>query len=338
VESTWLDLSAPEVVISILNSAPPSRSEAFEFLTRYSQAARLLIDVLDDILKSSRIVNLTSTKLGREDMRGLFSAAVAVEDGDLDRAVDELNTRLEGKIRAAFHLAFALQYGTGYSSQLPSSVIRRIAKQANKDTDLRRKTDPNLFYHCSRGDYAEIVNTNQHWDRIFRAVFAGMKKEDVVSQIHRSFTLDTRHAHRDKPEYFREVRQQVARSVADGKGLLELLDTTFGLALRPPGLEGTKVGAVFYVQVSFVDATMCAQSTLWKLPETLVNEIYLRLQRHSSRIELANDAAVAAALGHSSPYVCLVAAGLIKRNMITCNFEDTPSQVVFARTNPTQDS
>jgi hypothetical protein len=36
--------------------------------------------------------------------------------------------------------------------------------------------------------------------------------------------------------------------------------------------------------------------------------------------------------------VCLVAAGLIKRNMITCNFEDTPSQVVFARTNPTQDS
>ena len=333
VQTTWLELSAPEVIISVLGSPPPTRRETFDFVSRYQQSVRVLADLLDEVFKSMRIGSLVNSKLGKDDLRGLFAAAVSIEDGDLDRAIDELNTRLEEKIRSTFHMAFSLHYGPNYAAELPKSIRDRIPTGPTVGAwVLKRKADSNLFYHASRGEYAQVVNEGDHWERIFKAIFTGQNKADVVNQVHRCFTLDTRRAHRDKPEYFREVRRELVEAISYGKRLLESMDSTYRLALNPPGFVTSLQHNEVSIKISFLDQDHCSSSSSWILSEGQVSEITQRIQHHSSAVVLSSDSAVAAALGYSTPHVCLVAAAMVRKGLLEVVVEGGPDRVRFRAT------
>ena len=337
VRTTWLDVPVPDAIASLLTTTPPARSQKYEFLQRYHQSARVLLDVLNDFLKANKVVNLVDTNLSKADLRGLLVAAVSLEDGDLDRAVDELNTRLEAKIRATFHLAFSLHYGSEYTQHIPEQILKRLEEsQAKGQAVLKRKVDPNLFFHFSRSEYAELVNNKKHWRMIFESVFRPRQRDEVVLALQRSFSLDDRRAHRDRPDFFRKVREDIRSSIASGHWLLESLDNVFALALNPPGIVDTMSGDAHKIRISFVGEGQCAQSAKLRMSGVTMKEITTRLLAYPLDVELELDSSVPATFGYGLPEVCVVGALLIREGKLDVEFLDGTSLVKFVTSDSRQ--
>jgi hypothetical protein len=174
-----------------------------------------------------------------------------------------------------------------------------------------------------------MINENEYWEKIWKAIFSGKTKEEVVGAIYKSFTLDTRRAHRDKPEYFREVREEVRKSLIAAKWILESLDSIFALALNPKGFVCLVRDDAIQIQTSFIDDASASSSTPWIILKLNAKEIHSRIQHHKSEIDVTMDSAIVASFGHPLPEVCLVVATLIRKDLLKIEFVDGKSRVLF---------
>ncbi|MHA2136016.1 MAG: AAA family ATPase [Candidatus Thorarchaeota archaeon] len=329
VRSTWVDLPVPEIT-SILSKTISREGEKFEYLQRYHQSAKALLEGLDTVLRVNRIVNVISSKNGNEELKWLMSAGALFEEGDLAGAIDKVNTILEKAIRSTFHLAFSLHYGPNHTKRLPPHVQDRIDKATYRGPELlRRDADVNLFYHFSRGEYAEIIDRKMYWESIFRPIFSPRSRKEIVAALRRTFSLDDRRAHRDRPAYFRKVREEIRASISAADWILESLGRTYLFATTPLQIDRRTEDSNHFVKISFGDDR---SSQWWELPDERLREISARIVRYKSTIDLSVDSNIPPIFGCTVSELCATIMTLINERKIAVNFvEGSNSKIKILR-------
>lgn len=317
LRSTWLDIPILPTIVPLLQQQNLADTEAVEYYQRYSQSATVLLEKLDQLLSSNGVVKLVSSNNRREEMRMLFNAVNHLQNGELDKAIEVINSNIEKKIRAAFHLAFSLHFGPDYMGNLPESAQERIAGVSKKAPfPLKRAVDKNLFYHLTRSEYAEVVNSKINWSTIFQKVFPSKSREEVVGAIQLTFALDDRHQHRDRIDYFRERKEQIRQSIVNAEWLLHSLASVISLAMNPVALCEECQGDYHVIRISFVGQENCGSSYSWKIPILREKDISGRLIRMSRTINASEDNAVSTLFNGGFAEIFIVMALLQKKGLI----------------------
>jgi hypothetical protein len=314
VRSTWLDMSIPAVIESVLEQDSLAETESLEYYQRYHQAATVTLEKLNQLLEINRILNIVSSQNGREEKRLLFNAANFLQHGDLERPIEEINSSIEKRIRVAFHLAFSLQFGSDYLKHLPQNVQERVQSVPSKGPyPLRRAVDQNLFYHVTRSEYAEIVNEKSNWNSIFEKMFSPRPREDVVEALRATFCLDDRKQHRDRPGYFREVREEIRKAIPNADWILYCLANVLRLSANPNGFIDELREDYHNVKVSYASQDKAPLSYEWKIPVSKEKEIAHRLTSMSRTVNFSDDLALSSLFNGTIAEIFIVIASLLRQ-------------------------
>jgi len=333
LRSTWLDMSIPAIIESIIEQESVSGTEELEYYQRYHQAAKTTIEKLSQLLEVNRLVNVVSSNNGREEKQLLFDAATYLQNGDLERAIEEINSCIERRIRVAFHLAFSLHYGSDYLRHLPASSQERIQIVPSKGPfPLKRAVDQNLFYHVSRSEYAEIVNEKNNWNNIFEKMFSPRSREEVVEALRATFCLDDRKQHRDRPSYFREVREEIHKAIRKADWLLYCLADVLRISANPDGFVDEMERDFHNVRVSFAGQEKALSSYQWRIPVSKEKEIAQRLTSMSKTVNFSDDIAVSTIFNGTIAEIFITIASLLRRKSLLV--QDLPESRMYLRIIP----
>lgn len=334
LESTWLDIPIRHIINSILRQGDLSGTTGIEYYQRYHQSATIILETLDQLLDINRnIVNILSLRNGREEMQTLFKAGNYLQKGDFEKAIEEINSKIESRIRVAFHLAFSLYFGNSYLSHLPSSAQERIQEITKKGpVSLKRSVDQNLFYHLSRSEYAEVVNEKNIWSNIFERVFSSKPREEVVEALRTTFALDDRKQHRDRVDYFRMVREQIRKAICNADWLLYSLADVLRLSINPGGFVDEIQDGVHSIRVSYVGQDRCTSSHAWKIPISREKEIAGRLMKMSRTLNFSDDIAVSTLFNGTFAEIFIILAELSRKRMI--DVQDRPESRMYLQIIP----
>lgn len=318
LRSTWLDMPILASIISVLLQDSLSETERVEYYQRYHQSATVVLETLGQLLEINRMINLVSSHNGKEEMRTLFSAGNFLQNGDFESAIETINSSIENRLRVAFHLAFSLHFGSEYLKNLPTSAQERISIISNKAPyPLKRSIDHNLFYHLSRSEYAEVVNKKDNWSNFFEKVFSPKSKEEVVQALQMTFALDDRKLHRDRPDYFRTVREQIRQAICNADWLLYSLANVLRLSISPSGFIDETQDDYHKVRISFAGQDQCASSHLWSITTSRTKEIASRLTRISATtVNFSDDMAVSTLFNGALGEIFIVIAKLLREKLI----------------------
>lgn len=335
LRSTWLDMSVPAIIESVIEQESISETEALEYYQRYHQATKTIIEKLAQLLEVNRLVNVVSSKNGREEKQLLFNAASCFQHGDFDRAIEEINSAIERRVRVAFHLAFSLHFGSDYLRRLPAGSQERIQIVPNKGPlPLKRGVDQNLFYHLSRSEYADIVNEKSNWNNIFERMFSPRTREEVVEALRATFCLDDRKQHRDRPSYFREVREEIRQAIFKADWLLYYLAHVLRISANPDGFVDEMEGDFHKVRISFAGQEQTSSSYPWRIPISKEKEIAKRLTSMSKTVNFSDDIAVSTLFNGTIAEVFITIASLLRRKSLLV--QDLPESRMYLRIIPHQ--
>jgi hypothetical protein len=335
LRSTWLDMSIPAIIESIIEQENLSGTEAIEYYQRYHQAAKTIIEKLSQLLEINRLINIVSSKNGREEKQLLFNATSYLQQGDLDRAIEEINSCIEKRIRVAFHLAFSLHFGNDYLGHLPTDTQAKIQLIPSKGPfPLKRAVDQNLFYHLSRSEYAEIVNEKSNWNNIFEKVFSPRTREEVVEALRKTFCLDDRKQHRDRASYFREVREEIRLAIRNADWLLYSLANVLRISANPEGFVDGMEGDFHNVKISFAGQEQTSWSYQWRIPISKEKEIAKRLTSMNKIVNFSDDIAVSTLFNGTIGEIFITIASLLRKNLLLV--QDLSESRMYLRVIPSQ--
>lgn len=317
VRSTWLDIPISPTIISVLKQESLADTDPDEYYQRYHQSIKAMFVTLTKLLQVNRIINFLASKNGKEELRVLFKAGSYLEDGNLEKAIEEINSSIEKRIRTVFHLAFSLNFGSNYVTSLPKSAQDRIQTVENRGIQpLKRSLDQNLFYHLSRSEYANIVSESRNWNLIMNKIFSPKSREEVVKALQLTFGLDDRKQHRDRPDYFRKTREEIRQAIVNADWILYNLAQGLRLSLKPNGFSQIKQEGFNDYRVSFLGQEQCASSHLWQISAGEENEIAKRLTAMPREVNFENDLAVSTQFGGSLPQIAIIAASLSRKGLL----------------------
>ena len=317
LKSTWLDIPDRETIDAVLQSETSWGIDSVASYQKYYRSARVLLETLAQLLEINRMINIVSLVSWDEEMKAVYAAGSYLLNGDFEKALEEVNSRIEKRIRVAFHLAFSLHYGSDYLRHLPKSAQERIMNIGSKGpSPLKRPLDQNLFYHLSRSEYADVVNENTNWHSFLVKIFHPKTKEEVVNALRTTFSLDDRKQHRDRNEYFRTVREQIRQSISNAGWLLNSLALTLRLSIQPNGFSDEHEGENHIVRVSFLGQDQSVSAHPWYIDVRKETEIASRLMKADTTINFSEDLTVSTLYGGTFPEILLVIAELTKKGVL----------------------
>jgi len=316
LDSTWLDIPPLRIIKSIILQEKLAPSERMEYYNRYCTSASFMLEILNQLLDVNRLVNILTSKNGTEEMRALMRAGVYLNDGDFDSAIEEVNSKIEERIRTVFHLSFSLHYGNNYLNKLPRHIQERIEDTPKKGPPgLKREIDVNLFYHFSRSEYAEIVNEKRHWQTFFNKIFAPNKRDKIVEMLQLTFSLDNRIQHRDRADYFRILREEIRKVIINADYLLYALAETLNLSINPEGFSHELKENINHIKVSFNSRRLNA-AHLFKLPRINALDISKRLMSVKRKYNFSHELAISTLLNCTFSEAFIILSILVKNGRI----------------------
>jgi hypothetical protein len=318
LRNTWLDIPILHVIIPLLEEENMAEVDIVECHHRYLQSAKILLEKIDQLIEATNVVNLVSSSNRTEELRILLQACNNLRAGELEKAIDEINSSLEKKIRVLFHLAFSLHFSSEYLSHLPESFQKRITELPNRGViGLKRPLDRNVFYHFSRSEYSDIINSKDNWGLIFEKVFYPKTREEIVNALQLTFGLDDRKQHRDRIEYFRERKDKIRNAIFNAEWLMNLLSNVLTLAINPPGFFHEVQGDNFVARISFIGISQASSSFIWKIPIVKFEDIKKRLLRTSRELDFSEDNALMTLFDCSIAELLIAVAELARTNEIS---------------------
>jgi hypothetical protein len=293
LRSTWLDIPILPTIIPLLKQDSLADTEAIEYYQRYRQSASVLLDKIEQLLNTHNVVDLISSHNHKDEVKILFSAANLLEGGELDKAIELINSNLEKRIRSVFHLFFPLRFGPDYLKYIPESAQKRIAELESKGPiPIKRTMGKNLFYHLSRSEYAEVVNSKSNWAILFEKMFSPWQREEVVKALQLTFALDDRQQHRDRIDFFRQRKGSIQQAIVNADWLYESLGKAIKLAIKPQGFESKLLNDIRMVRVSFANQGDAAVAFPWKLQSDRGKDIARRVMRMTRTLNALDDNSV----------------------------------------------
>jgi hypothetical protein len=317
LRNTWIDIPILHVIIPLLEQNNIVEVDNVEFHQRYLQSAKVLLEKIEQVLEVTNVVNVISSSNRNEELRVLLSASNSLRAGEFDKAIEEINANIEKMIRVLFHLAFSLHFSSEYVSHMPEGFQKRVSEIPNRGiAGLKRPLDRNLFYHLSRSEYAEIVNTKNNWGLIFEKVFYPKTKEEIINALQLTFGLDDRKQHRDRVEYFRERKDKIRQAIFNADWLMSSLTHILDLAINPPGFVNELQGDNFVVRVSFLGSSQATSSYVWKIPLTKFEEIKNRVILMPRKLDFSEDNAIMTLFDCSIAEIFIVIAEMIHKKEV----------------------
>lgn len=333
VDSTWLDLPIKPNIISILRREDVPKKEMIEYYQKYHHSVTVVLEKLDQLLETNRMINILSSTNRREELRILSEAGNYLQIGDFDSAIEEINSNIEKRIRVAFHLTLSLHHGSNYFQHLPISVQDRISNLDKKGPpQFKRTVDQNLFYHFSRSEYAEVVNNRSNWSSMFRQVFHPKSRQEVVNALRKTFALDDRKQHRDRKDYFRLQREKIREAIVNADWLFTYLAKVMHMAMNPIGFTEEMENEQRKVRISFVSEGQCASSHPWTIKRVDEERIASRLTNQSRIVNFSDDITVSTLFNGAFPEIFIVTALLLKNKRI--DVHDSPEGNMYLRIVP----
>jgi len=330
LKTTWLDIPERETISSVLHPETVAGADPIILYQRYYRSATVLLEVLEQLLEINRLTNIVSLQSWTDEMKTIYAAGNSLKNGDFEKALEEINSKIEQRIRVVFHLAFSLHFGNDYLSHLPKYIQDRISNLgARGPQGLKRLVDSNLFYHFSRSEYAEIVNDNTNWDTFFSSIFSQKKKEEVVDALRLTFSLDDRKQHRDRSEYFRTAREPIRQAISNAGWLLNSLANGLRLSLNPKGYLEKTVANLHILKVSFVSQDRCLSSFSWGIDVKKEADIVNRLTNLSTVVNFSDDLTVSNIYNGSFAEIILVISSLLKKGLLV--IQDQPENGMYLR-------
>jgi len=333
LRSTWLDIPERETIDSVLHPETLSNADPLILYQRYYRSVSVLIENIGRLLEINRLTHIVSLQSGAEEMKTVFTAGNYLKNGDFEKALEEINSKIEQRIRVIFHIAFSLHFGNDYLSHLPKYIQDRVLNSSSRGPkEVKRPPDSNIFYHFSRSEYSEVVSDSNNWNSFFSSIFAPKKKDEVVTALRLTFSLDDRKQHRDRPDYFRSVRESIRQAVSNAGWLLNSLAKGLELALSPNGYSEKSVASLRIIKVSFVSQDRCLASFSWGIEARKETEITYRLTKLSSVVNFSDDLTVSNIFGGSFTEVILVINILLRKGLLS--IEKQPENGMYIRINP----
>jgi sorbitol-specific phosphotransferase system component IIA len=317
LRKTWIDIPILHVIIPLLEQKNLNEADIIEFHQRYLQSAKVLLEKIEQVIEAKNVVNLIGSTNRNEELKTLLDACNNLRAGELEKPIEEVNSNLEKKIRVLFHLAFSLHFSSEYITHMPESFQMRIDEIPNRGiVGLKRPLDRNLFYHLSRSEYSEIVNSKNNWGLIFEKVFYPKTREEIVNALQLTFGLDDRKAHRERLEYFRERKEKIRQAIFNADWLMSSLSSALNLAINPPGFFHEVQADNFVARVSFTGISQASSSYVWKIPIAKFEEIRSRILKMSRTLDFSEDNAIMTLFDCSIAEILIVIAELVQRKEI----------------------
>ena len=253
LRTTWLDIPVLQTLLNLLKKKNLAGTPKLEYYYRYNQCATILLIKFEQLIEANEVVNITSSANRVSELRVLYEAASYFVGGELDKAIEKVNSDLEKKIRTIMHIIFSLHFGSNYLRCLPENSRQNIGKLDKRGPHLlKRPVDKNLFYHLSRSEYAQVVNEGQNWNIAIQAIFPERDKKEVVKALQLSFALDDREQHRDRLDYFRQRKELVRQAIVNAEWIFRSISYALTIALNPPGFSVQSEGNYKDVKESFI--------------------------------------------------------------------------------------
>lgn len=333
LRSTWLDIPVLQTLLNLLKQKNLAGTVKLEYYHRYNQCAIILLEKLEQLIEANEIVNITSSPNGISELRVLYEAASFLVSGELDKAVEKINSDLEKKIRTIMHISFSLHFGSNYLRCLPEKSRQNIVELNKRGPQLlRRSVDKNLFYHLSRSEYSQVVNEGQNWNIALSTIFPGRTKNDVVNALQLSFALDDREQHRDRLDYFRQRKEFVRQAIVNAEWLFRSLSNALTIALNPPGFNLQNEENYHDVRVSFIGEKQTVTSALWRISLAVENDISSRLLKMSRTVDFSDDLTLTTLFNGSLAEILIIMVFLLRKNLIS--IQKSPEGNMFFEIKP----
>ncbi len=333
LRTTWLDIPILPTIIPLLQQESLVDVEAMEYYQRFRQSASVLLEKLEQLLNAQNVVNLISSHNSKEEMKVLFNAINYLEAGELDKAIDLINSNMEKRIRSVFHLMFSLRFGPDYIKYLPETAQIRISQLENRGPlQLKRSVDKNMFYHLTRSEYAEVVNAKANWNIIFEKLFSPKQREEVVEALQLTFALDDRNVHRDRKDYFRERKGLVRQAIVNADWLYESFRNVINLSFKPNGFCSKSLDGTRIFNVSFLNQGDASVAFPWKIDSEKGLDIGKRILRAERTLNVLDDASISSTFNGLFAEVFVVMSLLLKQNLI--NIEPMSDGNMYIRISP----
>lgn len=321
LRSTWLDIPILPTIIPLLRQDSLSDTEPIEYYQRFRQSASVLLEKIGQLLNAQNVVSLITSKNRKLELKLLFDAATLLEGGEIEKALDIINSNLEDRIRAIFHLVFSMRFGPDYSKYLPAQTQTRIAQLGDKGpSQLKRTLDKNLFYHMSRSEYAEVVNNKKYWTLLFEKIFQPRTREEVFNAFQLTFALDDRNAHRDRKDYFRERKNSIRQAIINADWLYDSLRNAINVVLNPVVFDSKLTNKDRFTKISFLNEGDSSTAYTWKIESEHGKDIVNRLLRAERILNVMDDTSVVSIFNGSFAEVFIVIVLMIK-----CGYLDVES-------------
>ncbi len=303
---TWLGIESPESIEHVIKTETLSTDDRSAFFQSYCHGINIILDTMLSLLKSSGITSIASLKLGFREKEILFRTICYFESGALQHAIDEISNLIENEIRKSFNIVLSINGDGTVFQRLPDGLRSNIDKNRNRGKHLLQTTaKANQLYHLSRGEYAQIISYKNNWLEIFQPAFKGRDKKEVVDALNIIFSLDTRSHHRDEPNYFRKVREQIMLAIKNASWLLEGISELYTLAINPPHLEKKEEGDQILFKISFLKDQMNTDSTYISISKSDGKKIAKKIERYQE-IDLLDEGGIIARYNVSPISLCLV--------------------------------
>lgn len=317
LRKTWIDIPILHVIIPLLEQKNLNEADIIEFHQRYLQSAKVLLEKIEQVIEATNVVNLISSTNRNEELKTLLDACNSLRAGELEKPIEEVNSNLEKKIRVLFHLAFSLQFSSEYVSHMPEAFQNRVGEIPDRGiVGLKRPLDRNLFYHLSRSEYSDIVNSKNNWGLIFEKVFYPKTREEIVNAFQLTFGLDDRKQHRERLEYFRERKEKIRQAIFNADWLMSSLSSALTLAINPPGFFLEVQADNFVARVSFIGTNQVSSSYVWKIPMAKFEEIRSRILKMTRTLDFSEDNAIMTLFDCSIAELLIVMAELVHRKEV----------------------
>lgn len=199
-------------------------AKLYGLLHNHNRIISQLLDILSEQVKGEALSRLNGRKLTLAQFSSIHQLRMKFQLQAYEDVIDGACNLIEKSIRGNVYPSMRAIWGNDALYKIPLDLQQKIkAVSGRGHPRTKRTTDPNFFYDISRSEYTKIMFKRDIYDVIFGKRLSEMDQTKLKDALELAFSLDDRHAHRDRKSYFRIHATEIADVLKNLPWVLEEL-------------------------------------------------------------------------------------------------------------------
>jgi hypothetical protein len=179
-------------------------AKLYGLLHNHNRIISQLLDILSEQVKGEALSRLNGRKLTLSQFSVIHQLRMKFQLQAYEDVIDGACNLIERSIRGNVYPSMRAIWGVDTMNKIPMDLQQKIKAVSDRGHPrTKRTTDPNFLYDISRSEYTKIMFKRDIYNAIFGTKLSDSDRTKLKDALELLFSLDDRHAHRDRKSYFR---------------------------------------------------------------------------------------------------------------------------------------